>query len=47
MDVVRFKDEDVNRWFDEIIETDERDLEEQIALVEDVNQDFAVAGNYV
>ena len=45
VDVVRFKDEDVNRWFDEIIETDERDLEEQIALVEDVNQDFAVAGS--
>ena len=37
VDVVRFKDEDTNRWFDEILETDERDLEEQIAFVKDVN----------
>ena len=45
VDVVRFKPEDENRWFDEIIETDERDLEQQIALVKDVNQEFAVSGS--
>lgn len=45
VDVVRWRPEDSDKWFDEIIETDERDLDEHIAQVKDINQDFAISGN--
>ena len=43
--VVRFTDSDRDTWFDDILETDEKVLEDDISKLDDINQDFIVSSN--
>lgn len=42
---VRFTNGDYYRWFDEILETDERDLREALHKLESINTDWKVSSN--
>lgn len=42
---VRFTNADYYRWFDEILETDERDLREQLHALDSINKDWKVSSN--
>lgn len=43
--VVRFQVEDQHRWFDEILEADEREIEERIEQLPTINTEYHVSGS--
>ncbi len=45
VDIIRFYDQDRDRWFDEVLQIDEAYLQELVHKVPAVNKDWKVAGN--